>query len=95
MLQRLHLYKLQGTFFVYPFRAQVAGAEISERVQEIAAFGHEIAQHTHFYAGTKIDKPDKVNDLSKENIARCLQRDFETLCDMGFRPYGFTAGGWI
>jgi len=83
------------TFFVYPFRAQVVGKDIAERVRVLAALGHEIGQHTHFYAGTKIDKPDKVNDLSQANIMYCLRRDFETLRSMGVQPQGFTAGVWI
>jgi len=84
-----------ATFFVYPFRAQVAGQNISERVRVLSAMGHEVAQHTHFYAGTKIDKPEKVNDFSSENITYCLRRDFETLCQMGVTPKGFTAGAWF
>jgi len=72
------------TFFVYPFRARVVGKDIAEQVRVLAALGHEIGQHTHFYAGTKIDKPDKVNDLSQANIMYCLRRDFETLHSMGF-----------
>lgn len=86
---------MRATFFVYPFRAQVAGKDITERVQAIAALGHEIGQHTHFYAGTKIDVPEKVNDLSDQNIVCCLTRDFETLRNMGFSPKSFTAGAWF
>src|SRR6266536_696191 len=83
---------VKATFFVYPFRAQAARTDISERVRGIAALGHEIGQHTHFYAGTKIDKPEKVNDFSETNIVRCLYRDFETLQGIGFQPKGFVAG---
>lgn len=86
---------MSATFFVYPFRAQVAGRDITERVTELSALGHEIGQHTHFYAGTKIDKPEKINDLSDANIVRCLHRDFDTLNRMGFSPKGFTAGAWL
>jgi hypothetical protein len=86
---------LKATFFVYPFRAQVAARDITERVQTLASLGHEIGQHTHFYAGTKIDKPEKVDDLSQANIMHCLYRDFETLRQMGFPPKGFTAGAWF
>jgi peptidoglycan/xylan/chitin deacetylase (PgdA/CDA1 family) len=85
----------QATFFVYPFRAQVAGQNINERVRALSAMGHEIGQHTHFYKGSKIDKPDKVNDFSQDNIAYCLRRDFETLRQMGMTPKGFTAGAWF
>jgi Polysaccharide deacetylase len=86
---------MRATFFVYPFRAQVAGCDITDRVQTLAALGHEIGQHTHFYAGAKIDKPEKTNDLSDANIIHCLHRDFETLQGMGLPPRGFTAGAWI
>ena len=83
-----------ATFFVYPHRAQVAGKNISERLRALAAFGHEIAQHTHFYGGDKIDKPDKTSDFSEVNVVRCLTRDFDVLYGSGFQPKGFTAGGW-
>jgi hypothetical protein len=86
---------MKATFFVYPFRAQVAGNDITGRVRALAALGHEIGQHTHFYAGTKIDKPDKFNDLSDANILQCLHRDFETLRKLDIRPRGFTAGAWL
>jgi len=86
---------ITATFFVYPFRAQVANRDITQRVQALAALGHEIGQHTHFYAGTMIDKPGKVDDLSEANIVHCLNRDFETLRKSGFAPKGFTAGGWF
>jgi hypothetical protein len=86
---------IKVTFFVYPFRAQVVGRDITDRVQTLASLGHEIGQHTHFYAGTKVDRPEKVNDLSEVNIARCLYRDFNTLHQMGFAPRGFTAGAWF
>src|SRR2546428_8026036 len=69
----------RATFFVYPFRAQVAGREIADRVQTLATLGHEIGQHTHFYADTRIDKPNKMDDVSEENVLHCVQRDFETL----------------
>jgi Polysaccharide deacetylase len=86
---------IRATFFVYPFRAQTARKDITDRVRTIAAMGHEIGQHTHFYAGTKIDGPEKINDLSDENIVHCLTRDFDTIKQMGFRPRAFTAGAWL
>jgi len=85
----------QATFFVYPFRAQVAGQDITDRVQTLATLGHEIGQHTHFYAGTKIDTPEKVNDLRAANVVQCLHRDYETLRCMGYTPQAFTAGAWL
>ena len=86
---------MKATFFVYPFPAAVAGKSISERVQWLGSLGHEIAQHTHFYAGTKITKHEKRDDLSQANVIHCLRRDFETLKEFGFPPKGFTAGSWF
>lgn len=86
---------IKVTFFVYPFRAHVAGKDIREQVQKLEALGHEIGQHTHFYAGMKIDKPQKVNDLSPENIVYCIHRNFNLLCQMGIKPKGFTSGSWL
>ncbi len=85
----------RATFFVYPWRAQAAGKDIAARVRLLAGLGHEIGQHTHFYSGRRIDKPFKRDDVSAENMTRCLRRDFEALKAMGARPAGFTAGGWI
>jgi hypothetical protein len=73
----------------------VAGKSIAERVQWLGSLGHEIAQHTHFYAGAKISKADKVDDLSNANINHCVHRDFEILKEFGFQPKGFTAGSWF
>ena len=86
---------MKATFFVYPFRAQVVGQDVTDRVRVLAGLGHEIGQHTHFYAGTKLDKPGKVDDLSEANIAHCLSRDFEKLESIGFSPKGFSAGSWF
>jgi|SRR5262245_27369165 len=86
---------VRATFFVYPFPAIVYGQSITERVRMLASLGHEIAQHTHFYAGCHIDKSRKVDDLSSENIVRCLRRDCDLLSVMGHRPRGFTAGSWF
>jgi hypothetical protein len=88
-------HNLKGTFFVYPFPALVAGTSISDRVQWLGSLGHEIAQHTHFYAGAKIAKKEKVDDLSKANVVHCIRRDFEMLKEFGFSPKGFTAGSWF
>lgn len=87
--------EMKAIFFVYPFRAQVAKRDITERVQALAALGHEIGQHTHFYAGNKVDKPGKRDDLSEANISYCLHRDFRTLHQMGVPPKAFTAGSWF
>ena len=85
----------RATFFIYPFRAVVEGRDISDRVQALAVdHKQEIGQHTHFYAGRSVNKPDKRNDLSAENIRNCIERDFEWLCRIS-KPKGFTSGGWI
>src|SRR5262245_14485893 len=93
--RRLTRHGIRATFFVYPFPGFVYGEDITERVITLASLGHEIAQHTHFYAGRNIDKSNKVDDLSKENIAHCVRRDFEALSAMGHPPRGFTAGSWF
>jgi len=71
------------------FRVALTG-----RVRALGLLGHEVGQHTHFYNGTKIEKPKKTVDLSELNIVHCLRRDFETLAQMGSLPKGFTAGSW-
>lgn len=86
---------MRATFFVYPFPATVFGASIDGRVRALAALGHEIAQHSHFYAGRNIEKNNKADDLSKENVVRCVRRDFAALAAIGFPPRGFTAGSWF
>ena len=88
-------HNIRATFFVYPFPAAVAGIDIGPRVRLLGSLGHEIAQHTHFYGGTKIAKHDKRDDLSRANIIHCLRRDFETLKEFGSPPKGFTAGSWF
>ncbi len=92
MMRRL---RSRATFFIYPFRAVVAGRDISDRVKALAVdHEQEIGQHTHFYAGRSLKKPNKLNDLSPENIRNCIERDFEWLCRIS-KPKGFTSGGWI
>lgn len=86
---------MRATLFVYPFRAQVARRNIEEQVQGLAALGHEIGQHTHFYHEDNIDNLEKINDFSAMNVERCLHRDCETLGRMGYTPKGFTAGSWV
>ena len=83
-----------ATFFVYPFRAFVAGKDVLDRVKKLAALGHEIGQHTHFYSGRAVEKPHKTNDLGEENIRGCIQRDYAYLC-RAVTPDGFTSGGWL
>jgi hypothetical protein len=86
----------RATFFVYPFRAIVAGrGEVAfERVKRLREEGYEIGQHTHFYAGRAIDKPNKVLDLDNDNVRRCLERDYQWLGRI-VSPRGFTSGAWV
>jgi hypothetical protein len=68
--------------------------DILDRVKRLAAMGHEIGQHTHFYSGRAVEKPHKTNDLGEDNVRGCIQRDHEYLCRAA-TPEGFTAGdGW-
>lgn len=86
----------RATLFVYPFRSVVAGRSDTalERVKQAFRQGHEIAQHTHFYKGELVDKPNKVTDLSRDNVTLCLERDQQWLSQVA-RPRGFTSGGWV
>jgi hypothetical protein len=82
------------TFFVFPYRADAVGADLAPRVRELDRLGHEIAQHTHFYAGTSFLTDQKADDLSDANVTACIQRDADRLRAMGAEPRGFTAGAW-
>lgn len=83
------------TFFVFPLRAAVEGMSIARRVRCLADLGHEIGQHTHFYAGNSIEGPHKRDDFSGKNISRCLRRDYATLCEIVDPPTSFVAGAWF
>jgi peptidoglycan/xylan/chitin deacetylase (PgdA/CDA1 family) len=84
------------TFFVHPFKAIRAEIDIADRIKELAERGHEIAQHTHFYA--EYDETSagihKRTDLSPEVVEGCLSRDRNYLRGAGFDPRGFVSGGW-
>jgi hypothetical protein len=86
--------RIRLTFFVFPYRADAVGADLAPRVRELDRLGHEIAQHTHFYAGTSFLTDRKADDLSDANVAACIHRDFERLRQIGVTPRGFTAGAW-
>jgi peptidoglycan/xylan/chitin deacetylase (PgdA/CDA1 family) len=84
------------TFFVHPFRAIRAGFDLRDRLVELRDLGHEIGQHTHYYAqfeqtatGTK-----KRTSIDLETIERCLARDHSYLAEAGFSPTGYVSGGW-
>jgi hypothetical protein len=83
-----------AAFYVYPFPAVVSGVDISGRIRTIESAGHEVGQHSHFYSGARISKPEKRNDLSEENVHACIARDAAFLRSVGVTPKGFVAGAW-
>lgn len=88
----------RATVFVHPYSAITGGFDLAPRIASLIARGHEIAQHTHFYAwrpGAQAESAKPKNDLSTENIHRVLERDLEYLRGSGADPRGFTAGGWL
>jgi hypothetical protein len=86
----------RGTLFIHPYEAIQAGFDLSPRIAELLARGHEVAQHTHFYAPMDPGDPTKpLGDTSPENVRRCLNRDFDELVRCGARPRGFTSGQWL
>ena len=92
-LHRLERRGGRATVFVHPRSAIAAGAQLRPRIRELLDRGHEIGQHTHFYAGDSgVGKPQ--TDLSPENVRRSLDRDHRYLSDAGADPRGFVAGAW-
>jgi peptidoglycan/xylan/chitin deacetylase (PgdA/CDA1 family) len=86
----------RGTLFVHPFEAIQTGFDLAPRIEELLARGHEIAQHTHFYAPKALgDLGKPLADTSRENVLRCLDRDHAELVRCGADPRGFTSGGWL
>jgi peptidoglycan/xylan/chitin deacetylase (PgdA/CDA1 family) len=87
----------RATVFVHPYTAIRAGADLGARIAELSGRGHEVAQHTHYYAADPPDAPASrpVTDLSDENVRRCLERDRRYLREAGADPVGFTAGAWV
>jgi len=85
----------RGTMFVHPYEAIQAGFDLSSRISELLERGHEIAQHTHFYAPKDPGDTGKPpSDTSPENVRRCLDRDRTELIRCGAHPRGFTSGQW-
>ncbi|MFL5738468.1 MAG: hypothetical protein ACJ76P_14235 [Actinomycetota bacterium] len=92
-LHRLECSGGRATLFVHPRSAIAAGADLGLRIRALLGRGHEIGQHTHFYAdGERDGKPR--SDLSADNVRHCLERDHRFLCDAGVEPRGFVAGAW-
>lgn len=83
------------TFLVYPLRSVVAGHDIRGRVRELVERGHELGQHTHFYAGLVTERPFKRSDLSDRNVRECITRDYQWLEECGVQPAGFCAGNFM
>jgi peptidoglycan/xylan/chitin deacetylase (PgdA/CDA1 family) len=83
------------TFFVHPFWALAAGADIATRVVRLAELGHEIGQHTHYYdARTGRVPGHKAGDLDPGNVVRRLEEDRAALERAGVPPRGFVSGAW-
>jgi peptidoglycan/xylan/chitin deacetylase (PgdA/CDA1 family) len=84
------------TFFVHPFHAIRAGFDLRARLQELRDQGHEIGQHTHYYARFEqtATGTNKRTSLESETIERCLARDHAYLGEAGFSPTGYVSGGW-
>jgi hypothetical protein len=88
----------RATLFIHPLTAIEAGFDLGPRIRELLRRGHEVGQHTHFYAPREpgsdaVDKPASL--LSAENVRRCLDRDLGLLREAGADPRGFVAGGWV
>lgn len=97
LLGRLERAGGRATFLVSPLRASVAGVDLGPRLRELVARGHEVGQHTHYYAVTTAGHRvsfEKRSDASPENLRRCLDHDHGRLLAAGVRPRGFVAGAW-
>jgi peptidoglycan/xylan/chitin deacetylase (PgdA/CDA1 family) len=94
-LDALDARRVKVTFLVYPMRSIAAGGDARARVREIAARGHEVGQHTHFYAGAATERPHKRTDLSDRNVRECIARDRAWLGDCGVEPKGFCGGNFM
>lgn len=88
----------RATFLVCPLRASAAGIDLAPRLRELADHGHEIGQHTHFYALKSSPMGriafEKRTDLSPDNVRRCLDHDLRVLREAGMMPRGFVSGAW-
>ena len=98
LLESLEARAGRATLFVHPYSAIMNGADLAPRISELLKRGHEIGQHTHFYAWRPGEAPSSGKppvDLSDENVVRCLDRDREYLLAAGAVPTGFTSGAWV
>ena len=94
-LDELDRRALKITCLVYPMRSIAAGYDVRVRVRELAARGHEVGQHTHFYAGDVTERPHKRTDLSDRNVRACIARDCLWLKECGIEPKGFCGGNFM
>ena len=84
----------RATVFVHPFSAIEAGVDLGPRIQNLLGRGHEIAQHTHYYAPRAPGATTKpVDRMDPENVVRCLDRDLRYLREAGVDSRGYVAGG--
>lgn len=95
VLDRMDEKGAKATFLIYPLRSIAAGADVKARVREIAARGHDVGQHTHFYVGDVVERTRKRTDLSDANVKACIIRDYEWLMACGVEPKGFCAGNFM
>lgn len=88
--------RLSLTLFVHPFHAIRAGFDLTSRLAELRERGHEIGQHTHYYARFEesADGVRKQTSLDAGTIVRCLDRDHAYLREAGIEPTGYVSGGW-
>ncbi|MEA2581138.1 MAG: peptidoglycan-N-acetylglucosamine deacetylase [Actinomycetota bacterium] len=91
VLERKHI---RATLFVHPFSALRSGADLSPAIAELLQRGHEVAQHTHFYAEPKQPDVKPESDFSAANVRRRLDQDLAELRRCGADPKGFVPGGW-
>jgi predicted deacetylase len=86
--------RIRATLFVHPFSALQSGADLAPAIAELLQRGHEVAQHTHFYAEPKDPNTKPESDLSPANVRRRLDQDLADLRRCGADPKGFVPGGW-
>jgi hypothetical protein len=84
------------TVFVHPFRAIRTRFDLASRLGELRDRGHEIGQHTHYYAAfvESAQGTRKETRLDVETIRACLDRDHAYLLEAGAAPSGYVSGGW-
>ena len=70
--------------FVHPFSAIEAGADLGPKLRSLVERGHEIGQHTHYYAPRPAGSTAKPASLVDPTTSiRCLNRDLDYLRERG------------